>query len=46
MRDHVDKVHSVSIERENMISALFLALRYPLYREETRAEKRPLGQYF
>lgn len=46
VRDQIYEVYSVSIESENVIGALFLALGYPLYREETRAEEWPLGQYF
>lgn len=39
----VNEVHPMSIESQDMISTLLLAFGYPLYREETRAEKWPLG---
>lgn len=44
VRNQIYKVHPVPVQSENVIGALFLALGYPLDREETRAEERPLGQ--
>lgn len=43
----IDEMNAVTIQRQDMITTLFLAVfGYALHGEETRAKERPFGQYF